>query len=123
MDEPHNEEQPGPPGKKKRSLARFLFMSQRGWRIMGGVSIALAGLMAWYGSRTMLDPTDRGLGVLLYWLLFLFLLLLAIYAVLLDIRYIRVRFLLEEKMLYAKTMRKTPDSEEQQNNREKLLLK
>lgn len=76
---------------------------QRTWRIVGGVSILIAAAMAWYGSEHMV----RGVAVwqlAVYWLVFLLLFLLAMYMVLLDLRYIRMQHAIDQRDLYLKTL-------------------
>lgn len=91
--------------RPKRSLTSFLLLTHAGWRIVGGVAITGAGFMAWYGSDAMLNPKEAAMPLWLYWGAFLLLMLAAMVAVLLDIRYVRLRFLLEERAMYEKMVR------------------
>ena len=59
--------------------------------------------MAYYGSSHVGLGTPR-LFFAGYWLIFLLLFAVAIYMVLLDLRYIRLQFLMEERELFVKTM-------------------
>lgn len=79
------------------------WLQQRTWRIIGGVSILAAAGMAYYGSTHVTIAAPR-LFFAAYWLGFLLLFAVAIYMVLLDLRYIRLQFLLEERELFVKTM-------------------
>ena len=79
------------------------WLEQRTWRKVGGISILGAAFMAWYGSVNVTGDAPRGC-FLVYWLVFLLLFVIALYMALLDLRYIRMRYLMEERELYIKTM-------------------
>ena len=59
--------------------------------------------MAWYGSETV--KRDQSILFLLgYWGLFLLLVLVALYVVLLDVRYIRLQYKLGQREIFLKTL-------------------
>jgi len=59
--------------------------------------------MAWYGVKT-LNPEQSPLYLLLYWGAFLFFLLVSMYMVILDIRYIRMQFVIGRREIYHGTL-------------------
>ena len=59
--------------------------------------------MAWHGGRT-LGTEQTPTYLLLYWGVFLLFLLLAMYMVLLDIRYIRMQYLMGRREIYHGTL-------------------
>lgn len=75
------------------------WLNQRTWRTVGGVCIVIAAAMAWYGSENV-SRAGSLVGFAIYWLIFLLLFLIAIYMVLLDLRYIRLQYLIAERDLY-----------------------
>jgi hypothetical protein len=109
---------PGP-----RDFAKFRF-TQRGWRTVGAASLAVAGAMALYAvssgllrrsvlhvaawsspeAAESLPPGASGQFHFLYWSFFALLILVALYMALLDIRYIRLQFLLEKREIFGKTL-------------------
>jgi len=76
---------------------------QRTWRIAGGIAIAICAALTLYGSFGLGSDTSPAF-LLLYWVLWLASLGVAIYCVLLDLRYIRAAFLVEERDLYKETL-------------------
>lgn len=75
------------------------WLTQRTWRMIGFVSISAAAAMAWYGGGEMTKETSR-LYLLLYWSVFFLFFLVALYMALLDIRYIRLQYLLGQRDLF-----------------------
>ena len=82
---------------------RISLFDQRTWRIAGGLSIAAAAFMAWYGS----EHATRGHSIVflvVYWGIFLLLLLFALYMVLIDVRYIRLQYELGRREIFRRTL-------------------
>ena len=77
--------------------------SQRHWRTIGVVTLSACALMAWYGSRPGFSEYGRNV-LVVYWGFFLLFLLLTIYMVLLDIRFIRMEYKLSERALFEDTL-------------------
>ncbi len=88
---------------RNTALARSTFLTQRTWRSAGVAALLVAGIMVWYGVE--MDFREFGtVFLLVYWGIFLLSLLVAFYMVLLDIRYIRLGYLQEERDLYLDTL-------------------
>jgi hypothetical protein len=85
-----------------RQLA-MAWLDQRTWRVIGLVSISVAGGMAWYGGGEVTETTSR-LYLLIYWGVFLLFFLVALYMALLDLRYIRLQYLVGQRDLYQDTV-------------------
>jgi len=79
-------------------------LTQRRWRTIGtitlGASAAMAAIGARYGFFRHCSPTTR-LG---YWILLLLLLLVSVYIALLDLRYIRMRYAMEKREVFRRTL-------------------
>ncbi len=78
-------------------------ITQRKWRIAGGIILVCAGLMAWNGVEE-LQTGHSMLYLLGYWTLFVGLLLAAFYIVILDLRYIRLQYLLGQRQIFHSTI-------------------
>jgi len=76
---------------------------QRTWRATGGISIACCALLTLYGAGAIGPGVSPWL-LLGFWLAWLVSLGVAIYCVLLDIRYIRASFLVDERALFRETL-------------------
>lgn len=78
-------------------------VTQSRWRIVGGVCIAVAGLMAWFGAAS---PSIRGSLVVfaVYWSVFAVVFMVAIAMVLLDLRYIRLQYQLGKREIFLDTL-------------------
>ena len=83
---------PGPP-----------YLTQKFWRRASMGCLAAAGAMAWYGA-TIMDPRQHWLFLAGYWSVFLFLLAAALYAVVLDLRFIRLHYALGAREIYQETV-------------------
>ncbi len=76
---------------------------QTKWRMGGAVAVVLAGGMAWYGVAHVNTAFSPG-WLLAYWGFFLLLLLAVFYVVLLDIRFIRMRYAIEQRRIFQETL-------------------
>jgi hypothetical protein len=77
--------------------------SQRHWRTTGMVTLGVACLMAWYGSRRGFlenEPTY----LMAYWGIFALFIVIAVYMALIDIRYIRMEYKMGERALFEDTL-------------------
>ncbi len=78
-------------------------LNQNLWRVVGGVCVALCALMAWYGTENLrLEHSPVYLAV--YWGIFFLLLVVTLYIVFLDIRYIRLQYTLGERDVFENTL-------------------
>ena len=73
------------------------------WRIVGVLCLAGCALLVWFGPTLMTHGLSFFL-MFLYWSGFLLLLGAAFYVAILDIRYIRLQYLLAERELFHETM-------------------
>ncbi len=78
-------------------------LSQRNWRITGGVAIAGCAAMALV-ARTVMESGASVLWLSIFWMVWLLLLLIALFCVLLDIRYLRVLYRMHERELFKETL-------------------
>lgn len=78
-------------------------INQRNWRITGGVAITGCAVMAFF-ARHVMSSGASPIILSVFWVIWLLLLLLAMYCVLLDIRYLRVQFRLHERELFEETL-------------------
>lgn len=76
---------------------------QKIWRIAGVLCLAGCAFLVWLGPKVMTHGFSF-LPIFLYWSVFLALLGAALYIALLDIRYIRLQYLLAERELFHETM-------------------
>ena len=76
---------------------------QTKWRIAGGLAVALATLLVWYGVEYVNKSTSP-LYLFIYWSIFVVCILVAFYCVLLDIRFIRVQFAMERRRIFQDTV-------------------
>ncbi len=93
-------------GTKKKSgspTAEPPFFNQRIWRAIGAVAIAGAALMAWHGAAEVTRAVPRPYFIA-YWGGFVLLLLIALYMVLLDLRYIRLQLLVGRREAFRGTV-------------------
>lgn len=75
---------------------------QTKWRTVCGVAVFLAAGMAWYGVES--DSLRRSLATFAaYWGVFLVLLGIIFFIVLLDLRYIRLQYVIARRELYRQT--------------------
>ena len=78
-------------------------ISQRGWRIVGGIALAISGVMAALGVRLEFLRTSK-IWFLCYWITFLVSLLVAVYCAFLDLKYIRLQQAVAERELFLDTL-------------------
>lgn len=78
-------------------------VNQRTWRMIGAAAILVCVIMAWYGGDN-LSRNHSPMFLLVYWGIFLLFLLAAFYVVLLDIRYIRLMYVLGERDIFENTL-------------------
>jgi len=71
-------------------------VTQRNWRIVGGVCLGACALMAWFGVQTLAWRNSPTL-FLGYWGAFFVLFMIVLYCVLLDFRYIRIQHTVGER--------------------------
>ncbi len=77
-------------------------VTQRSWRIAGLLFLGLAlGMLIYPGPIIRLDASL--LYVCLYWALFTFFILAALYVAMLDIRFIRLQYKMKERELFRDT--------------------
>lgn len=78
-------------------------LTQKRWRIVGGVCLAACGLMAWYGVRfqALRESPAVFLG---YWGLFLVLFVIVLYCVVLDLRYIKAEHVIMSREVFRETL-------------------
>lgn len=79
------------------------FLTQRKWRIVGGVSVGLCAVMAWFGVQT-LALRNAPMLFLAYWGVFFILFIIVLYCVLLDLRYIRMQHALGEREAFQEIL-------------------
>ena len=73
------------------------------WRIIGGAAITACAAMTLL-SRSVMTPGVSPTFLMLYWGAWLALLLVAMYCVWIDLRYLRAQFLAEESHLFRETL-------------------
>ncbi|MBX7257392.1 MAG: hypothetical protein K1Y02_13595 [Candidatus Hydrogenedentes bacterium] len=74
-------------------------LTQRTWRIVGGVCVGICAVMAWFGVQTLALRNSPTL-FLAYWGVFFVLFVVVLYCVLLDLRYIRMQHALGERQAF-----------------------
>jgi TRAP-type C4-dicarboxylate transport system permease small subunit len=77
--------------------------AQRIWRTAGGIALVCCALLAWFGVDNV-RADDSFVYFALYWSAFLFFLLVALYVVLLDMRYIRLQYHLGRQEIFRATL-------------------
>ena len=77
-------------------------LTQRRWRIAGGVFLAFSGGMAYFGVGLAAHASRTIFFV--YWGTFLLAFILAIYCAILDLAYLRLQLKAEERDLYCETL-------------------
>lgn len=71
---------------------------QTKWRIVGGVALACAGLMTWYGAEAAFPRQSMG-AFFLYWGICVLCLVAAVFIAIFDMYYIRMRYAMEKREL------------------------
>ena len=90
-------------GRKDHFNHEMFDLTQKGWRTVGAVTLGGAAIMAWFGVN---EPFTQGaiLRFVVYWGLFLLLLAATLFIVLLDLRYIRLQYVANERELLRQTL-------------------
>ena len=78
-------------------------ISQRTWRITGVVCLAVDALLVWYGVSYLRFNAPVWF-LLVYWTIFLVLLIAAFVMAMLDLRYIRLLYALEQRRIFHETI-------------------
>lgn len=97
-------------------------LTQAGWRKMGAVTLGSSALMAWYAAvsgvlrqtvahaaallseeAAVTSDGPSGLFCLAYWCVFFLLIAATMYVAILDVRFIRLQFLLEQRQVFDRT--------------------
>ena len=81
----------------------YPIVTQRRWRAVCSVLIVCAMAMAAYGAKVGF-LVDQPVQALIYWSVFLLLLAVALFIVILDIRYIRLQYAVAKRELLRKTL-------------------
>ena len=79
-------------------------ITQKGWRITGAICITISAVMAYFGVRDITSMTFSVPQLLVYWGIFLLLLCVALYIVVLDMRYIKMKFAMERREVFQQTI-------------------
>lgn len=77
--------------------------AQRAWRIAGAACLVLCALMAWHGVALIRAHTSA-LFLIVYWGAFLVFLIVVFAMALLDMRYTRVQYALEQRRIFHETI-------------------
>ena len=91
------------PGEGRLPSARVDDTWQKRWRFVGGVTIGLCGLMAWFGVD-MAMLRESTIVFLIYWGVFALLFFVTLYIVALDLRYIRAQHAIAQRDLFCQTL-------------------
>jgi hypothetical protein len=78
------------------------FLTQRRWRVVGAIALAVCAVMGLYG-RTF-DPHVEPRAFAVYWSVFLFSLVTALLTAVLDLRHIRKQYVQDRRSLYEETL-------------------
>lgn len=79
------------------------FLTRRGWRITGVVSLVLSALMAWNGVA-FIGAGWHWLALLAWWGTVVLLIVVAVYTVLLDLRFTQLHYVLAEREVFMETL-------------------
>lgn len=78
-------------------------LTQRRWRIAGGITVGICALMAYFGADQPFLRESKTI-FLIYWGIFVVLFIVTLYIVALDIRFIRVQHSVAERDLFQETL-------------------
>ena len=92
----------GSPDENK-ALPGAPFLTRRGWRTTGLVSVIAAAVMAWNGVA-YLGAGWPWLALLAWWGTVIVLILVAVYTVLLDLRFTQLHYVLAEREIFLDTL-------------------
>lgn len=92
----------GSPDENK-PLPGMPFLTRRGWRTTGIVSLAVSAVMAWSGVA-LVGAGWHWLALIAWWGVALLLVLVAVYTVLLDLRFTRLHYALAEREIFMDTL-------------------
>jgi len=79
------------------------FLTRRGWRTVGIVSVLAAAVMAWNGVAFVGEGWPWP-ALLAYWGTVLLLIAVAVYTVLLDLRFTHLHYVLAEREIFMETL-------------------
>ena len=79
------------------------FLTRRGWRITGMVSVIIAAVMAWNGVA-YLGAGWPWLALLAWWGTVIVLIIVSVYTVLLDLRFTQLHYVLAEREIFLDTL-------------------
>ena len=79
------------------------FLTRRGWRITGLVSVLVSAAMAWNGVA-FIGAGWHWLALLAWWGAVILFLLVAVYTVLLDLRFTQLQYVLAEREVFMETL-------------------
>lgn len=77
-------------------------LTQTTWRITGLLSLGCAAVLAWNGASA--GPGNPLWWLVVYWGSFVLCLLIAMYCALLDLKYIRLQYFLQERQIFEETL-------------------
>jgi TRAP-type C4-dicarboxylate transport system permease small subunit len=78
-------------------------MKQIHWRIAGLIALVICGVMAWVGKDWSVIR-ESSTWFMLYWAVFFVALVVVLYCVLLDLRYIRAEYAVAKRDLFQETL-------------------
>ena len=79
------------------------FLTRRGWRITGIISLIASAVMAWNGVA-FIGAGWHWLALLAWWGTVVVLVLVAVYTVLLDLRFTQLHYVLAEREIFLDTL-------------------
>lgn len=88
---------------EKAALPGLPFLTRRGWRITGVVCVLGSAVMAWNGVA-YIGAGWHWLMLAAYWAAVVGLLLVAVYTVLLDLRFTQLEYVLAEREIFLQTI-------------------
>ena len=78
-------------------------LKQIHWRVAGGVALAVCAAMAWWGTKWDALRESPAL-FLFYWAVFFAAFAVVLYCVVLDLRYIRLEYVVENRDIFKETL-------------------
>ena len=92
----------GSPDENK-PLPGLGFLTRRGWRTTGIVSVLVSAVMAWNGVA-FIGAGWHWLALIAYWGTVIALVVVAVYTVLLDLRFTQLHYVLAEREIFLETL-------------------